>query len=71
MITDVVAGVAGGRVKQRRLAQALTDRPNMLRDGRSRAPRVVADLLIALRLAGAAAISAPTCAGCDKPLRSL
>jgi len=49
MIADIVAGVAGGRVKQRRLAQALTDRPAMLRDGRSPGPRVVADLLIALR----------------------
>jgi len=71
MIADIVAGVAGGRVKQRRLAQALTDRPAMLRDGRSPAPRVVADLLIALRRAGAAAISDPVCAGCGKPLRSL
>jgi hypothetical protein len=71
MIADIVAGVAGGRVKQRRLAQALTDRPDMLRDGRSPAPRVVADLLIALRRAGATAISAPVCAGCGKPLRSL
>jgi hypothetical protein len=71
MIADIVADVAGGRVKQRRLAQALTDRPAMLRDGRSPAPRVVADLLIALRRAGAAAISDPVCAGCGKPLRSL
>jgi hypothetical protein len=70
-IADIVAGVAGGRVKQRRLAKALTDLPAVLRDGRSPGPRVVADLLIALRRAGASGISAPACAGCDKPLRSL
>ncbi len=29
------------------------------------------DLLIALRRAGAVRISAPVCAGCDKPLRTL
>jgi hypothetical protein len=39
MTADIVASVAGGRVKQRRLAQALTDRPALLRDGRSPAPR--------------------------------
>ena len=73
MIADIVAGIAGGRVKQRRLAQALTDRPAVLRDGRSPGPRVVADLLIALRRAGAAVVSAPVCAGtdCGKPLRSV
>ena len=72
-IADIVASVAGGRVKQRRLAQALTDRPQVLQDGRSPAPRVVADLLIALRRAGAAAISDPICAGtdCGKPLGSV
>jgi hypothetical protein len=70
VIAASVIGVAGGRVKQRRLAQALLDGPNMLRDGRSPAPRVVADLLIALRRAGATRISPPVCAGCGKPLNS-
>ena len=40
-------------------------------DGRSPAPRAVGDLLIALRKAGATAISAPVCAECGKQLRTL
>lgn len=71
VVEAVVAGVAGGRAKRRRLAQALLDRPILLADGRSPAPRVVADLLIALRKAGAARISPPVCATCGKPLRTL
>jgi hypothetical protein len=69
-IIDAVVGVAGGRAKQRRLAQALLDRPAVLMDGRSPAPRAVADLLLAVRAAGAHAIVAPVCAGCGKPLRT-
>ncbi len=42
---DVVARVAGGRAKRRRLAGALLQRPLILTDGRSPAPRVVGDLL--------------------------
>jgi hypothetical protein len=71
VIADVVAGVAGGRAKRRRLAQALLQRPTLLSDGRSPAPRVVADLLIALREAGACSVSPPVCSGCGKRLRSL
>jgi hypothetical protein len=67
----VVAGIAGGRAKSRRLAQALASRPAVLTDGRSPAPRVVGDLLVALRAAGATAISPPCCAQCGKQLRSL
>jgi hypothetical protein len=70
-IADTVAGVAGGRAKRRRLAQALLDRPALLADGRSPAPRAAGDLLIALRAAGAADIAAPSCAGCGKPLRTM
>ena len=70
VVTDVVLGVAGGRVKQRRLAQTLSDRTDLLIDGRSPAPRVVGDLLIALRNAGAVNISLPVCAGCGKQLRT-
>lgn len=51
LIQDIVIGVAGGRAKRRRLAQALVQRPAVLRDGRSPAPRAVGDLLIALRRA--------------------
>ena len=70
-IEDVVAGVAGGRAKRRRLAHALIDNPAVLIDGRSPAPRVVGDLLLALRRAGAAAVSPPICAECGKALGSM
>ncbi len=69
-VTDVVNAIAGGRAKRRRLAQALLDRPTMLGDGRSPAPRAVAELLIALRNAGATRIPPPVCAQCAKPLRT-
>ncbi|HVB43972.1 MAG TPA: hypothetical protein VNF47_14890 [Streptosporangiaceae bacterium] len=69
-IEDAVISVAGGRAKRRKLAQALAQRPAVLTDGRSPAPRVVGDLLVALRKAGADAVSAPACAGCGKQLRS-
>lgn len=67
----VVTAVAGGRAKSRRLADALAERPGVLSDGKSPAPRVVGDLLIALRAAGAAAASPPCCARCGKHLRTL
>ena len=70
-IADVVVGVAGGRAKRRRLAQALRQRPTVLTDGRSPAPRAVGNLLIALRNAGAIGISAPVCAECGRGLRTL
>ena len=70
-ITGAVQSVAGGRAKRRRLAQALLDKPAVLGDGRSPGPRAIADLLLALRHAGAARISAPVCADCGKPLRTL
>jgi hypothetical protein len=46
-------------------------RPAVLTDGRSPAPRVVGNLLIALCNVGAAGISAPVCAECGKQLRTL
>ncbi len=61
----VVVGVAGGRAKRRKLAQALAQRPALLTDGRSPAPRVVGDLLIALVKAGATTISPPLCTECE------
>jgi hypothetical protein len=71
-IERAVTGVAGeGRAKRRRLACALCARPGILTDGRSPAPRVVGDLLITLRRAGATVVSPPACAGCGKDLRSL
>ncbi|MFI6362146.1 LIM domain-containing protein [Nocardia sp. NPDC050630] len=72
VVTGIVEAVSGGRAKRRRLAQALLDRPQVLADGRSPGPRVVADLLARLKRAGAVTISAPVCAKCGKPVgRSL
>jgi hypothetical protein len=69
-VRAVVTAVAGGRAKSRRLALALAGRPGVLADGRSPAPRAVAELLAALRAAGATAISPPCCAGCGRQLRT-
>jgi hypothetical protein len=66
-----VASVAGGRAKRRKLARELSARPAVLTNGRSPAPRVVGDLLIALRKAGATVISPPACAECGKDLRTM
>ena len=71
IVTAVVEKVAAGRAKRRRLAAALANAPQVLAHGQSPAPRVVGELLIALRTAGATTISAPHCAACAKPLRSL
>ena len=71
VIGEVVQRVAAGRAKRRCLAQALLDTPSLLIDGRSPAPRVAGDLLIALRRAGAVTISPPVCADCGKALRTL
>ena len=69
-IRAVVTAVAGGRAKSRRLASALAERPAVLADGRSPAPRAVGDLLVALREAGARSVSPPCCARCGKQLRT-
>lgn len=69
-VVEVVTAVAAGRVTRRRLAEALAERPSLLVDGRSPAPRVVGELLVGLNKAGAVAISAPCCATCGKPLRT-
>lgn len=71
VIEDVVRAVAGGRARRGRLAQGLVEHPQLLITGRSPAPPAVAELLIALRDAGAVRIGAPVCTGCDKPLRSV
>jgi len=70
-VSSIAERVAGGRAKRRGLAQALLDRPAVLIDGCSPAPRAVADLLIALNKAGATHISAPVCAECGKLLRTI
>ena len=70
VVAGVLAAVAAGRNVRRRLAQALVERPGVLTDGRSPAPRVAGSLLIALRRAGAVRVSAPVCTGCGKPLNT-
>ncbi|MFD9664865.1 hypothetical protein ACFWAY_25115 [Rhodococcus sp. NPDC059968] len=72
VVVEIAERIAGSRrAKRRRLAQALLDNPALLADGRSPAPRVVADLLIALRAAGARTVSPPVCAECGKQLRTI
>ena len=68
VVQEVVTRVAGGRAKRRRLASGLLARPGVLGDGRSPAPRVIGDLLLALREAGAQTIAAPCCADCGTRL---
>jgi hypothetical protein len=69
-IHTVITAVAGGRAKSRRLASSLAERPDVLTNGRSPAPRAVGDLLLALRKAGASVVSPPCCAECGKQLRT-
>jgi hypothetical protein len=70
-VAAVVTEVAGGRAKRRRLALALLDNPSVLTTGRSPAPLAAGELLLALRRAGAAGISAPSCAGCGRMVTSM
>src|SRR5262245_65113060 len=65
-VRDVVSAVAGGRAKQRRLAQWLLDNSSVLRTGLSPAPVAVGTLMIALRRAGATTVESPRCAGCRR-----
>ena len=61
--------IAGGRVTRRRLAQALLERPRVLDDGRSPAPRAV-DLLVEQGWC-IAHFGTGVCAQCGKHLRTL
>lgn len=70
-LREIVEQVGGGRAKRRRLACALGVDPLVLTTGRSPAPRVVGELLLALRAAGATGIAAPCCAGCGREIGSM
>lgn len=70
-VRQIVEQVGGGRAKRRRLATALAENPSVLTTGRSPAPRVVGDLMLALRAAGSAGIALPCCAGCGREITSL
>lgn len=71
VVRQVVERVGGGRAKRRRLATALAENPSVLVTGRSPAPRVVGDLLLALRVAGPTEIASPHCAACDREITSM
>jgi len=47
VVKELVKTLAKSRATRRRLAQAISDRPGLLLDGRSPAPRVAGELLIA------------------------
>lgn len=68
VVRDVVARVAPGRAKARRLAAGLAARPGVLTDGLPPAPQAIGVLLSALRAAGAEQISPPHCARCGRPI---
>jgi hypothetical protein len=70
-IRQIAEQVGGGRAKRRRLAVALADDPSVLVTGRSPAPKVVGELLLALRRADAARISPPWCADCGREVTSM
>lgn len=70
-VRQVVEHVGGGRAKRRRLATAVDDDPSVLRTGRSPAPKVIGELLLALRAAGATGISPPRCASCRREIASM
>jgi hypothetical protein len=70
-VRQIVESVSGGRARRRRLAAALAVDASVLANGRSPAPKVVADLLVALRAAGAGGISLPRCATCARELTSV
>jgi hypothetical protein len=70
-VRHIVEQVGGGREKRRRLASALIENPSVLTTGRSPAPKVVGDLLLALRAAGYRGIGSPRCAECDREIASM
>jgi len=70
-VRDIVGRVGGGRARRRRLAAALADDASVLISGRSPAPIVVGDLLLALRAAGASGVARPRCAACGRELTSM
>lgn len=67
-IHEVVVDVAGGRAKRRRLAQILSDCPQVLTTGGPPVAWAVGQLLRGLREAGATSIAAPRCGECGRTL---
>jgi hypothetical protein len=69
-IQRIVERIGGGRAKRRRLATTLMSDPAALTTGYSPAPKVVGELLLALRAAGART-SPPRCADCGREITSM
>lgn len=72
-IERTVSQIADTRAKQRRLAQALHDAPDLLYSGRPEGPKLIGVLVRALREVGATRVTPPLCARCQRPqvLRAL
>ena len=71
LVRRIVGQVGGGRSKRRRLAAELAGNPSALTTGRSPASKVVGELMLALRAAGATGISPPWCADCGRRVTSM
>jgi hypothetical protein len=69
VVAQVIAQVAAGRHKRRRLALALIADPTVLTDGRSTSPLVVQQLIWALKKRGARRVALGCCAVCGRPAR--
>lgn len=70
-VRRIVEQIGGGRAKRRRLATTLVADASVLISGRSPAPKVVGDLLLALRTAGTTTISVPWCTDCGREITSM
>ena len=71
LVRRIIEQVGGGRSKRRRLAAGLRGDPSVLTTGQSPASKVVGDLMLALRAAGATGISPPWCADCGRRVTSM
>lgn len=67
VVEAVVDRVADTRAKQRRLAQALEEDPELLISGRPAGPRLVELLIRGLLPQGASRLVLPRCADCGRP----
>ncbi len=67
-VGNAVAAVVNTVVRQRQVVRALAE---VLRDGRPPAPQVLGELMLLLRRTRSAAVAAPACRGCARPLSSV
>ncbi|WP_460069065.1 hypothetical protein [Streptomyces sp. YKOK-I1] len=66
VVARVVAQVAPDRTRRRRLARGLQEDPGLLTSGRPQGPRIVGDLIAALRRAGAVRVVPAGCGSCGR-----